>query len=90
VLLTARAVDGDWLARIVEALDSDAHPYRDERIALPDTHPDPVGVYPRTVSALATGAADPPPIPRGLRWTTLDYMLLGWIAAQGGQTLPTS
>jgi CheY-like chemotaxis protein len=39
VLLTARAVDGDWLANIVEALDSDAHPYRTEPVALPDTHP---------------------------------------------------
>jgi hypothetical protein len=90
VLLTARAVDGDWLARIVESLDSDTHPYRVEPIALPDTHPDSVGVYQRTVSALATGAVDPPPIPWGIRWTTLDYVLLGWIAAQGAQTLPTS
>ncbi|MDQ3153291.1 MAG: tetratricopeptide repeat protein, partial [Actinomycetota bacterium] len=90
VLLTARAVDGDWLARIVESLDSDGHPYRVEPIALPDTHPDSVGVYQRTVSALTPGAVDPPPIPWGIRWTTLDYVLLGWIAAQGVETLPTN
>lgn len=79
VLLTARAVDGDWLANIVEALDSDAHPYRTEPVALPDTHPDSVDVYHRTVAALTTEAVQPPPPPRGIRWTTLDFVLLGWV-----------
>ena len=90
VLLTARAVDGDWLADIREFLRSDQHPYREEPIALPDTHPDPVGVYERAVSALTAAPVQPPPIPDGIRWTTLDYVLLGWIAAQGARTLPTS
>jgi hypothetical protein len=90
VVLTARAIDGDWLATITESLGSDAHPYRREHIALPDTHPDSVDVYHRTVTALTTAAVAPPALPRGIRWTTLDYVLLGWITAQGAATLPTT
>ncbi|MGH3937794.1 MAG: hypothetical protein ACRDTG_04040 [Pseudonocardiaceae bacterium] len=90
VLLTARAIDGDWLSTIIEFLDSDAHPYRREHIELPDTHPDSIDVYHRTVTALTTDAAQPPTLPQGIRWTTLDYVLLGWIAAQGAPTLPTT
>ena len=90
VLLTARALDGDWLASIVESLDSDAHPYRREDITLPDTHPHPGDVYHRTVTALTPATVQPPTLPQGIRWTTLDYVLLGWIAAQGTPTLPTS
>ena len=52
--------------------------------------PDPVGVYERAVSALTAAPVQPPPIPEGIRWTTLDYVLLGWIAAQGARTLPAS
>ena len=90
VVLTARTVDGDWLARIIESLDDDRHTYRREPIPLPDTHPDAADVYRHTVTKLATGPVAPPPIPRGIRWTTLDYVLLGWIAAQGATTLPTT
>lgn len=90
MLLTARAIDGDWLATIIEALDSDAHPYRRDEITLPDAHPNPGDVYLRTVAALTSTVVEPPPLPRGIRWTTLDYVLLGWIAAQGASTLPKS
>ncbi|MGH3785720.1 MAG: tetratricopeptide repeat protein [Pseudonocardiaceae bacterium] len=90
VLLTARAVDGDWLATITESLDSDAHVFRCEHIELPDTHPNPGDVYHRTVTALTIAAVQPPALPRDIRWTTLDYVLLGWIAAQGVLTLPTT
>ncbi|MGH3811997.1 MAG: hypothetical protein ACRDUV_06010, partial [Pseudonocardiaceae bacterium] len=68
----------------------DAHPYRREDIALPDTHPNPGDVYHRTVTALTTATVTAPALPRDIRWTTLDYVLLGWIAAQGASTLPTS
>ena len=90
VLLTARTLDGDWLATIIESLDSDAHPYRRKDITLPDTHPHPGDVYHRTVTALTPAAVQPPMLPRGIRWTTLDYVLLGWIAAQGTPTLPAT
>ncbi|MGH3811806.1 MAG: lipase/acyltransferase domain-containing protein [Pseudonocardiaceae bacterium] len=90
VLLTARAIDGDWLATIVESLGSDAHSCRREDIALPDTHPHPGDVYHRAVAALTTAVVRPPTLPQGIRWTTLDYVLLGWIAAQGVATLPKS
>ncbi len=90
VVLTARSVEGQWLHDIIEALDSDGHVYRQEPIGLPDLHPDAGDVYRRTVAALTTGPVDPPRIPAGIRWTTLDFVLLGWIAAQGATTLPTT
>ena len=90
VLLTARAIEGDWLATIIESLDSQSHLYRREDTALPDTHPSPGDVYRRAVTALTTTAVQPPALPQGIRWTTLDYVLLGWIAAQGASTLPKS
>ena len=90
VLLTARTAEGEWLSNIVEALDSDAHPYRPEPIAPPDHHPDAIDVYHRTVAALATGPVDPPPVPQGIRWTTLDFVRLGWTAAQGTAALPAT
>ncbi|MGH8904367.1 MAG: hypothetical protein ACRDYA_22470, partial [Egibacteraceae bacterium] len=92
VLCTARSVEGDWLAEIVSSLKDDRHPFRQEHVELPDTHPDALGVYRRTVAAL-TDAADGvevPDPPRGIRWTTLDFVLLGWIAARGATTLPTT
>jgi hypothetical protein len=88
VVLTARATEGDWLATIIESLDSDHHPYRSESRVLPDTHPHSVDVYERTVAALTPALVSPPAVPRGIRWTTLDYVLLGWIAAQGAEVLP--
>ena len=79
VLLTARSLEGEWLADIVEALDSDTHPYRREPIGLPDHHPDAVDVYHRTVAALTdqpgrptTAAAGHPVDHPGLRAARLD------------------
>ncbi|MGH8898457.1 MAG: hypothetical protein ACRDZ4_15930 [Egibacteraceae bacterium] len=90
VLCTARSTEGDWLADIVASLDDDRHPFRREDVGLPDTRPDALDVYWRTVAAL-TSAADAvavPDPPHNIRWTTLDLVLLGWIAAQGTPTLP--
>src|SRR5262249_39776973 len=86
--LTARSTEGDWLPTIENALVGDRHRYRTEPIALPDTHPDSLDVYHRTVTALTSAPVTPLTPPKGIRWTTLDYVLLGWIAAQDPPTLP--
>ena len=92
VLCTARSLEGDWLAEIVASLDDDRHAYRREDVTLPDTHPDALDVYHRTVAKMAGAAAtvEAPHPPRGIRWTTLDFVLLGWVAAQGATALPAS
>ncbi|MGH3755641.1 MAG: hypothetical protein ACRDRP_23695, partial [Pseudonocardiaceae bacterium] len=92
VLCTARSIDGDWLADIVASLDDDRHAFRREQVTLPDAHPDSLDVYQRTVAALTSPAAavEAPRPPRGIRWTTLDFVLLGWVTAQGNPALPTT
>ena len=92
VLCTARSLEGEWLAEIVASLDDDRHAYRREDVTLPDTHPDALDVYHRTVAKMAGAAAtvEAPHPPRGIRWTTLDFVLLGWVAAQGATALPAS
>jgi len=92
VVCTARSTEGDWLADIVSSLDDDRHAFWREDIALPDAHPDALDVYKRTVAALTddADAVEVPDPPRDIRWTTLDFVLLGWIAARGATTLPTT
>lgn len=91
VVLTARSIEGEWLLEIIGSLDDDRHVYRREEIRLPDRHPDSGNIYRRTVAALHAGGETLPALPtpaRGVRWTTLDLVLLGWIAASGTSTLP--
>jgi len=91
VLLTARAPDGQWLTDVLAALDDDRHLYRREEIALPDRHPDAADLYLHTVTALGGDGPVPVELPTpGARWTTLDLVLLGWIAATGAVSLPTT
>nr|MBA2322477.1 tetratricopeptide repeat protein [Pseudonocardiales bacterium] len=90
VLLTARSGEGDWLPTIQNALIGTRHPYQQAAIALPDTHPDSGDLYRQTVRALTSEAVTPPRVPDGIRWTTLDVVLLGWIAAQGAASLPST
>ena len=91
VILTARSTEGDWLKEIV-GNQTAAAPYRPEEIELPDSHPRPGDVYRRTHQALRDDGlpapALPPPGP-GWRRTTLDLVLLGWIAAHT-DALPAS
>ncbi|MFJ7334375.1 tetratricopeptide repeat protein [Streptomyces sp. NPDC101116] len=92
VVLTAREREGEWLTRITDALESDAHPHRLENIELPDAHPRPEDLFLRTCAAVRPRLCDSPPrLPRadkGTRWTTLDLVLLGWLAARGTDPLP--
>lgn len=93
VVLTARSSGGQWLTDIVGSLDDDRHAYRREEIDLPDHHPNPRDIYARTVAALRRDGHSrlklPDPAPE-VRWTTLDLVLLGWIAAAGVTSLPAT
>ncbi|MFG3028678.1 tetratricopeptide repeat protein [Streptomyces sp. NPDC048253] len=86
VVLTAREREGEWLTRITDALQSDAHPHRLENIELPDAHPRPEDLFLRTCTAVRQQPhLRPPRLPKpekGTRWTTLDLVLLGWLAAR--------
>jgi hypothetical protein len=94
VVLTARSLTGGWLADIAEGLKDDRHLVRREELGLPGRHPRALDVYLRTIAALRPPEQDSAqptryPMPDGSeRWTTLDYVLLGWVAARGTGPLP--
>ena len=99
VLLTARSLDGDWLETIMGDQTAIAHPLAFEALALPDTHPHITEVFRSTFIAVRNmelhharpvEAPSPPSAARTARWTTLDLVLLGWLAAQGTAELPTT
>ncbi len=93
VVFTARSSSGQWLTDIIGSLDDDRHAYRREDIGLPDNHPNPRGIYARTVAALRPEVEERPDLPvpaPDTRWTTLDLVLLGWMTAAGETTLPTT
>jgi hypothetical protein len=95
VVLTARAVGG-WWDDIDDDLRSDGHASVPVTLPLPDQHPAITGVYRTAVRAIGVylDSADglggtAPEIPPG-RWTTLDLVMLAWLAANGERDLPTS
>ncbi|MCY7341954.1 MAG: tetratricopeptide repeat protein, partial [Pseudonocardia sp.] len=88
VLLTARSTEGDWWQDVERALTVDRHPYLPAPVALPDTHPEAGNIFWQTVRALTGDEVATPALAEGVRWTTLDFVLLGWIAAQGVAELP--
>ncbi|EPJ37454.1 hypothetical protein STAFG_5497 [Streptomyces afghaniensis 772] len=95
LILTARTVSG-WWEEIAGALRHEAHPYVLENRPLRPRHPRQNDVYraalhsfggPQSVALAGT----PPPDPNAGRWTTLDLVMLGWLAArQDGGDLPES
>jgi Tetratricopeptide repeat len=94
VVLTAREREGEWLNQITDALVSDSHPYRLMTLELPDAHPRPKDVFLRTCTALDRRPdrtpSQLPSADRGTRWTTLDLVLLGWLAARTSGPLPVT
>jgi Tetratricopeptide repeat len=103
VLMTARAAtaetplgdaEADWLREVLDSLTADAHPYLRDIIALPEQHPRGRDVFAATRDRLNPAGANgdgalPRPIP-GVRWTTLDLVLLGCLAAEGTRELPST
>ncbi|GAA4253693.1 P-loop NTPase [Dactylosporangium darangshiense] len=95
VLLTARSFDGDWLTEIATALRDDGQLTAPRLLTLPDRHPNGRAVFRRAYAALGGAdldTVDPATLPRpsAARWTTLDFVLLGWFAAQEQGRLPAS
>ncbi|MGH8921187.1 MAG: hypothetical protein ACRD0H_23115, partial [Actinomycetes bacterium] len=94
VILTARVLGG-WWKEITGSLDRDAIPYTAfPPLVLPRRHPSTTGVFQRALRAFAqlpgmtpATVTTPPP---DRRWTTLDLVMLAWLAAQGAAALPTS
>lgn len=94
LVLTARALGG-WWKEITSKLEADGCPYTAlPPLELPRRHPSATGVFQRALRAFAqlpgmtpTGIDTPPP---DRRWTTLDLIMLAWLAALGAAELPTS
>jgi hypothetical protein len=98
VVLTARSTEGDWLEIILRTETATRHPLSIEPMGLADEHPNPLGILTATASGLGARSHEPAvaedfelvPIPHSIDWTTLDLVLLGWIATQRGDTLPNT
>jgi hypothetical protein len=94
VVLTARSVEGEWLGEIQGFLQRDGQVVTQRRFELPPEHPDALAIFRRAAAAfrpdgpqaqLAEVAAAAPG-----RWTTLDHILLAWLAAHQGGELPAT
>ncbi|MER6444226.1 hypothetical protein [Streptomyces venezuelae] len=91
LLLTARTVSGWWEEEIAVALKEDGHPYVLHDSALAARHPRQTGVY---RAALRSFGGSPsaamghqlPSDPHSGRWTTLDLVMLAWLAVRSGDT----
>ena len=99
VVLTARTVKGEWLTNLQAFLQRDGQILPQRQFDLPPEHPDSTAIFRRAAAAFAarrhggtqvrdTGADTVIAAPE--RWTTLDYVLLGWLAARGEDELPTT
>jgi Tetratricopeptide repeat len=102
VLLTARAIGG-WWDEVARDLRDSGHAYDQLPLRLPDRHPRTTGVFRTALRTFATAkpSGDPdvrgkvPPVtemirPPAGRWTTLDLIMLAWLAATGTVPLPAS
>ena len=99
VVLTARSIEGEWLSDIQGFVQRDGQILAQRRFALPPEHPDSTAVLRRAAAAFAArqpaGTPDRAPdteaaIAAPERWTTLDYVLLGWLAARDDGGMPAT
>ena len=87
VILTARSTL--WWDQLAEELANDAVPYRLVRqIALKRRHGDSGRVFRAASMPSRPLPAAPPGTTAGSRWTTLDFVLLAWLAANDDGELP--
>ncbi|MEV7506424.1 hypothetical protein AB0O57_00525, partial [Streptomyces sp. NPDC091201] len=93
VVMTARSAAGQWLTTLRKAWQRDGHPCRElSSLELPSEHPDGSAIFRRAVEAFrekpdfvdlsAAERATPE------EWTTLDYILLAFLAARSPGRLP--
>ena len=87
VILTARSTL--WWDQLAEELANDAVPYRLVRqIALERRHGDSGRVFRAAFHAFSAAPAATPGVTVSPRWTTLDFVLLAWLAANDHGELP--
>ncbi|HEU0088346.1 MAG TPA: hypothetical protein VFQ77_11965 [Pseudonocardiaceae bacterium] len=96
VVLTARKL-GTWWTDITKPASRDGvsfAPGTPLELPLPPRHPSTTGVFQRALRAfaqlpgMAPAQVDTPPAQQ--RWTTLDLVMLAWLAAHGAARLPTT
>ncbi|HSV66517.1 MAG TPA: hypothetical protein VLJ59_11500 [Mycobacteriales bacterium] len=87
LLLTARAI-GPWWTNDIEAdLRRAAHQPVVRPLPLPAAHPRATGVFRAALRAFG-GEPGARPEPVAWDWTTLDLVMLAWLAARGADDLP--
>jgi hypothetical protein len=99
VVLTARTVEGEWLSELQAFLQRDGQILAQRQLDLPPEHPDSRVIFRRAAAAFGTGHPGGPQSPDAdadaviaapEQWTTLDYVLLGWLAARGQAGMPAT
>jgi hypothetical protein len=88
IIATARSASGEWLTDIGDMAISAGILMVEERIGLPQSHPNPPAVFRAAVTGSQSHLPQPDAHPATAHelpssWTTLDLILLGWLAAQG-------
>ncbi|MER7751966.1 hypothetical protein [Kitasatospora sp. NPDC097643] len=87
LLLTARSIGDWWEHDVATELRREGHPFHERKVALAARHPRQTGVYRAALrsfgvpDATVLGAA-PPEDPGSDPWTTLDLVMLAWLAAR--------
>ncbi|WP_405908788.1 tetratricopeptide repeat protein [Streptomyces sp. NBC_00828] len=94
IVMTARSADGQWLTDLRKTWQRDGHLCRElAPLELPPEHPDGSAVFRRAVEAFLKepGSVDLSAVERAtpVEWTTLDYILLAYLASRGAGKLPT-
>ncbi|MET9758252.1 hypothetical protein ABZ016_04230 [Streptomyces sp. NPDC006372] len=96
VVMTARAVDGQWLTALRGTWNRDGHLVRESApLHLPPEHPDGAALFRRAARTFHHGPDEDLDLEAADRaaptdWTTLDYVLLALLAARSPGRLPTT
>ncbi|MEU1520518.1 hypothetical protein ABZ490_51970, partial [Streptomyces sp. NPDC005811] len=96
VIMTARAISGQWLDTLRKAWTRDGHLISEgPPLALPPEHPAGTALFRRAARAFHQGPDDELDLEAADRaapadWTTLDYILLALLAARSPDRLPTT
>ena len=99
VVLTARTVEGEWLTELQGFIQRDGQVLTQRRFELPPGHPDSIAIFQHAVAAFAASGRDSPQpsasdevagpaAATAEQWTTLDYVLLGLLAARTASRPP--
>ncbi|MEU0966497.1 tetratricopeptide repeat protein [Streptomyces sp. NPDC005917] len=95
LVMTARSAAGQWLTNLRRAWERDGHLCRElAPLELPPEHPDGSALFRRAIEAFVEepGSVDVSAAERAtpVEWTTLDYILLAYLASRSSGKLPNS